>query len=27
VFIDSATGTLGATLEERAELLVRAVAS
>lgn len=27
VFIDCATGTLGATLEERAELLVRAVAS
>jgi len=27
VFIDSATGTLGATLEERAELLVRAVAT
>jgi hypothetical protein len=27
VFIDSANGTLGATLEERAELLVRAVAS
>lgn len=27
VFIDSASGTLGATLEERAELLVRAVAS
>jgi hypothetical protein len=27
VFIDNAGGTLGATLEERAELLVRAVAS